>query len=43
MSLFDSLDKGVVTHQEMLNLIEKYSGVQIEVEWDELRKEVENE
>lgn len=43
MSLFDSLDNGVVTHQELLELIEKYSGIHLEVEWNELRKEVENE
>lgn len=39
MSLFDSVDKGIVTHQELLDLIKHYSGIELEVEWDTLREE----
>lgn len=38
MSLFDSLEKGVVEHAEMIELLEEYAGVKIDVEWAKKRE-----
>lgn len=38
MSLFDSIDKGIVTDEELIDLIKEYTGTTIEVEWDRRRK-----
>lgn len=38
MSLFDSVEKSVVDHAELIELLEEYSGVKIDVEWAKRRE-----
>lgn len=38
MSLFDSVEKGVVDHAELIELLEEYAGVKIDVEWAKRRE-----
>lgn len=36
MSLYESLDKGVVTDKMLADFLEEYAGIKLDVDWEEL-------